>query len=66
MDAAPAPRSVLHRVLATVRTIIGAPDYDLYVAHVQDRHPECTPLTRDEFARERLSARYDRPGSRCC
>jgi uncharacterized short protein YbdD (DUF466 family) len=61
-----APRPVLDRVLATIRTIIGAPDYDRYVAHVHDRHPECTPLTREEFARERLAARYDRPGSRCC
>ena len=66
MDAAPASHRVLDRVLATLRAIVGAPDYDRYVAHVQARHPECTPLTRDEFARERLSARYDRPGSRCC
>jgi uncharacterized short protein YbdD (DUF466 family) len=49
-----------------VRRIIGAPDYDRYLAHVSQRHPGATPLTRDEFARDALARRYDRPGSRCC
>lgn len=49
-----------------IRRIIGAPDYDRYLLHVARRHPDTTPLTRDEFARDALARRYDRPGSRCC
>jgi uncharacterized short protein YbdD (DUF466 family) len=56
----------LRRVAGIVRTIIGAPDYERYVAHVRQCHPNRVPLTRDEFARERLQARYSQPGNRCC
>ena len=49
-----------------LRAIIGAPDYERYLAHAAARHPDCQPLTRDEFARQRLESRYSRPGSRCC
>jgi uncharacterized short protein YbdD (DUF466 family) len=60
------PHPLLHRAARLLRAVLGAPDYERYLAHVRARHPDCTPMTRDEFARERLSARYDRPGSRCC
>ena len=49
-----------------LRLVLGAPDYERYVAHVRDSHPGCGPLSRAEFERERLEARYARPGSRCC
>ena len=49
-----------------LRLVLGAPDYERYVAHVRDAHPGCVPLTRVQFERERLDARYTRPGSRCC
>jgi uncharacterized short protein YbdD (DUF466 family) len=49
-----------------IRRIIGAPDYECYLAHVTSRHPEVTPLSREAFARDALARRYDRPGSRCC
>ena len=49
-----------------LRRIIGAPDYDGYVAHMHARHPEQALMTADEFARECMNARYNRPGSRCC
>jgi uncharacterized short protein YbdD (DUF466 family) len=51
---------------ALLRRIIGAPDYECYLAHLAARHPEATPLSRDAFARDALARRYDRPGSRCC
>lgn len=54
------------RVLATLHRIIGAPDYEGYLAHHRARHPEGAPLSRDEFARQRLEDRYARPGARCC
>ena len=59
-------RDFVRRAARLLRAVIGAPDYERYLAHVRACHPECTPMTRDEFARERLAARYDRPGSRCC
>ena len=49
-----------------LRRIIGAPDYECYLAHVTSHHPEVTPLSREAFARDALARRYDRPGSRCC
>jgi len=49
-----------------LRTAIGAPDYERYAAHMRARHPAQRLLTRDEFVRERLEARYSRPGARCC
>ena len=58
--------SRIQSVAKVVRTIIGAPDYDRYVAHVRECHPDRVPLSRDEFARERLQARYNQPGNRCC
>ena len=57
--AAAALRRVLHQV-------IGAPDYERYVEHVQKCHPGQAILSRDEFATQRLEDRYSRPGNRCC
>ena len=59
-------RSRIERAGAVVRRIIGAPDYDRYLAHVAHRHPGVTPLDREAFARDALARRYDQPGSRCC
>ena len=59
-------RERVHRALEVVRTVIGAPDYDRYVQHMDAHHPECSVASRDEFMRQRLESRYSRPGSRCC
>ena len=59
-------RSRLADAGSLIRRIIGAPDYERYLAHVATRHPGTTPLTREAFARDALARRYDRPGSRCC
>jgi uncharacterized short protein YbdD (DUF466 family) len=52
-------------VAATVRRILGVPDYERYLAHVRVAHPGDVPLTEEEFFRERLEGRA-KPGSRCC
>ncbi len=49
-----------------LRAMLGAPDYDRYLAHARWAHPECEVLSREAFFRDRLEARYSRPGSRCC
>lgn len=55
------------RELASVlRRVVGAPDYDRYVAHMQERHPDERIMSRDAFVRSRLENRYSRPGARCC
>ena len=56
----------LREAANVVRRVIGVPDYDRYVAHVRVCHPGTEPMSREEFARERLASRYERPGSRCC
>jgi len=53
-------------VARVVRQIIGVPDYERYVAHLRVAHPGSEPVSREAFMQERLAARYDRPGSRCC
>jgi uncharacterized short protein YbdD (DUF466 family) len=53
-------------VVRVVRQIIGIPDYDRYVSHLRRVHPECAPLSREAFLKDRMEARYNRPGSRCC
>lgn len=54
------------RAGSVLRRVIGAPDYERYLEHVAHCHPDATPLSHDEFARDALARRYDRPGSRCC
>ena len=56
----------LAAVGAVARRIIGVPDYECYIAHLQARHPDAPPVSREEFARQRLEDRYSRPGTRCC
>ena len=51
---------------SALRTIAGAPNYERYLRHLDTHRPRTTPLTRDEFTRDRLARRYDSPGSRCC
>ena len=58
--------SALRRVGAVVRRVVGVPDYERYVEHVQACHPGTTPLSRAEFERARLEDKYSRPGQRCC
>lgn len=53
-------------VVGVIRLIIGVPDYERYLARHSEAHPGCAPVSREAFMQERLSARYDRPGSRCC
>lgn len=50
----------------TARLAIGIPDYGVYVEHVRRAHPDRAPMTRDEFFRERMEARYGKGRSRCC
>jgi uncharacterized short protein YbdD (DUF466 family) len=49
------------------RLMVGVPDYDTYVQHIRLTHPEQTPMSYEEFYRERVEARYGgKNGGRCC
>jgi uncharacterized short protein YbdD (DUF466 family) len=65
-SAEPSLRARVRRWLGVIGQVVGAPDYERYAEHMRSRHPHAPMLTRDEFARDRLQQRYDRPGSRCC
>ena len=56
----------LTRAAAVVRRIIGVPDYDTYLAHMRDRHPDMVPLSRDRFIATQMQSRFEKPGARCC
>ena len=49
-----------------IRRIIGAPDYERYLAHLRTCHPSEFPLSREQFSRDALARRYNQPGNRCC
>lgn len=59
-------RDVLATCARAIRAVLGAPDYDRYVAHMRARHPEQVPLSYAELIAERDRARFERPGGRCC
>ncbi|SMF16339.1 YbdD/YjiX family protein [Pseudogulbenkiania subflava] len=49
--------------------MVGLPDYDTYVEHMRTTHPDQTPMTYEEFFRERQDARYGGGSGkvgRCC
>ena len=59
----------LARMAETLRSMIGLPDYQVYVAHRRLHHPDQPMMSEGEFIRERQEARYGgRKGQtvRCC
>ena len=52
----------------TLRLMVGLPEYDAYVAHMKETHPEADVMTYEAFFRERQEARYGGKGrvGRCC
>jgi len=58
--------SFVSSVARAMRAVLGAPDYDRYLEHCRLAHPDRAPLTSEQFYRERMEARYNKPGSKCC
>ena len=52
----------------TARLMIGLPDYDNYLTHMQTNHPDQVVMTYEEFFRERQEARYGSGNriAKCC
>jgi uncharacterized short protein YbdD (DUF466 family) len=66
MPSADPLRRLWRLLVQTGRLIVGVPDYDLYLAHMQRTHPDTAPMSREAFFAERMQARYGRGASRCC
>ena len=50
----------------TARRAIGVPDYDAYVRHCREHHPDRAPMDYAAFFADRQAARYRGTGGRCC
>jgi uncharacterized short protein YbdD (DUF466 family) len=56
----------LKRTARLLNVVIGVGDYDAYLAHMQAKHPDVTPLDRAGFVAARQEARFAGGGMRCC
>ncbi len=61
-----ATESRLSRLLGVVRQIVGAPDYQRYLAHHAACHPDRPPLSPREFYTEFVTLRFGSGAPRCC
>jgi uncharacterized short protein YbdD (DUF466 family) len=50
----------------SLRLMVGLPDYQTYVAHVESTHPGREPMSYEAFFRERQEARYGGGQGKCC
>ena len=58
--------SILSQSASFVRAVVGAPDYERYLAHMRSAHPGDRVMTETEFNHNRMNDRYNKPGSKCC
>jgi uncharacterized short protein YbdD (DUF466 family) len=49
-----------------MRLMVGVPDYDTYVAHMRDAHPERPVMNREQFFRNRQAMRFTGSRGGCC
>ena len=51
----------------SMRLMVGLPEYDTYLAHMEATHPDQPVMSYEEFFRERQEARYGgKGGPKCC
>jgi uncharacterized short protein YbdD (DUF466 family) len=51
---------------ATARAVLGLPDYNAYLAHLAQTHPDLSPPDKATFFRTRQAARFGTCGFKCC
>lgn len=49
-----------------INLLVGMPSYDKYVEHMKTVHPDQEILSRSDFFKEALDARYKGGFTRCC
>jgi uncharacterized short protein YbdD (DUF466 family) len=59
-------QSGLRLGIEALRRACGGPDYESYVQHMRQHHPEQQPLDYANFFRERQKARYENGRTGCC
>ncbi|WP_371113270.1 YbdD/YjiX family protein [Nitrosomonas sp. Nm33] len=59
---------MIHHFSRSMRLMVGVPEYDTYVAHMKNSHPDQPIMSYPKFFRERQESRYGGNGkiSRCC
>lgn len=56
-----------NKAKSTIKVIFSIPDYEKYVKHQKDHHPDQPPLTEKEFYMLSLKERYESGKvNRCC
>ncbi len=58
--------SVWQKLRESGALMVGVPDYERYLAHMQAAHPALEPLSREAFVRGRMLARYGGKGVGKC
>jgi len=68
IDHFAAYRKLWKRLVETARLCCGVPDYERYIQHMQEYHPEREAMDYQTFFRERQNARFGGKGGgfRCC
>ncbi|TJZ74282.1 YbdD/YjiX family protein [Chitiniphilus eburneus] len=51
-------KDAARKVVQTCRLMVGIHDYEYYLAHMRERHPDAEPMSRAEFYRHCLEARF--------
>lgn len=54
------------RVADTARLMCGVPDYDTYVAHMKNKHPDQEALSYEAFFENRMNARFGASSTKAC
>jgi uncharacterized short protein YbdD (DUF466 family) len=56
------------RIRKALKGVMGAPNYEAYLAHHNRVHPNASPMSEAEFFRFAIDRRYSKPGGgmRCC
>ena len=60
------PHGGLHALRQACRQIVGIPDYERYLAHMEEHHPGEAVLSRKEYFAQAIDRKYGRSGPRCC
>lgn len=61
----PAMTTHLRRLWSYLREVTGDDAYERYLAHHRQSHPDESPLSRDQYFRERQDRKWSKI-SRCC
>jgi uncharacterized short protein YbdD (DUF466 family) len=59
-------RAAARTTRQALRQIFGIPDYERYLAHRAEHHPDEPVLSRRDFFAQAIDRKYCRSGPRCC